>query len=331
VSAAWDALDRRSIPTNGIELSLVEAGAAAGPPVVLCHGFPELAYSWRHQVPALAEAGFHVVAPDMRGYGRTSSPSAVEGYDMVNLADDLVGLLDALDEERGVFVGHDWGAAVAWSLATLHPERVAAVASLGVPYRPRGKRAPTESLTALFGDTFFYMLYFQAVGPADEELARDPRRFLASFFYSASGDVPAGFSKIVDRHGAGLFDVLDEPPSRFPPWLSEEDLDRYASEFARTGFTGGLNYYRNLDRTWELTEHLAGAHVTRPALFIAGERDPVIRMSPPQVMEGWVDDLRATVVLPGAGHWIQQERPDETNVALLAFLQNVRPAARRAT
>ncbi len=320
MSAPWDELDRRSVQTNGIELSSVEAGPGSGPLVVLCHGFPELGYSWRHQVPVLADAGFRVVVPDMRGYGASSHPSAVEGYDLVNLADDMAGLLDALGEERAVFVGHDWGAAAVWTLATVHPERVAAVAALSVPYRARGKRPPTESLRFLFGDTFFYMLYFQAVGPADEELARDPRRFLASFYYSASGDDPAGFSKVVDRHGAALFDVLDEPPTPLPAWLSDDDLDRCASAFERTGFTGGLNYYRNMDRTWARTEHVADAHVTQPALFIAGDRDLVLRMSPPQVMDGLVDDLRATVLIPGAGHWVQQERPDETNAALLRFL-----------
>jgi pimeloyl-ACP methyl ester carboxylesterase len=309
---------RRTIRTNGIELSVVERGA--GPLVVLCHGFPETSYSWRHQVPALAAAGFRVVVPDMRGYGRSDHPAEVEGYDMVNLADDMAGLLDALDEERAVFIGHDWGAAVVWTLAAVHPERVRAVAGLAVPYRPRSKRPPVGSLKFLFGDTFFYMLYFQTVGPADEELARDPLETLSRFYWSASGDAPSGFATVRDYHGTGLLDVLDEPPAELPAWLTAADLDHYAGEFARTGFTGGLNYYRNMDRTWELTEHVGQAHITQPAAFIGGERDPVLRMSPPQVMDGWVDDLRATVIIPGAGHWIQQERPAEVTDALLAFL-----------
>jgi pimeloyl-ACP methyl ester carboxylesterase len=309
---------RRTIRSNGIDLSVIEHGE--GPLIVLCHGFPELSYSWRHQIPALARAGFHAVAPDMRGYGRSDRPPGPEGYDIVNLADDMTGLLDALDEERAIFVGHDWGAAVVWGLATLRSERVRAVAALSVPYRPRSSRPPVGSLKYLFGDTFFYMLYFQAVGPADEELARDPRESLARFYWSASGDASAGFTTVRDHHGMGLLDVLAEPPDPFPAWLSAADLDHYASEFAKTGFSGGLSYYRSMDRTWELTEGIGEAHVTQPALFVAGERDPVLRMSPPAAMEGWVDDLRGIVIVPGAGHWIQQERPDEVNGALLAFL-----------
>jgi len=312
---------QRLVDTGDAVLSVHEAGE--GPAVVFCHGFPELAYSWRHQLPAVAAAGFRAIAPDMRGYGGSSRPAATTDYDMAHLTGDLVGLLDALDIERAVFVGHDWGAAVVWALATLHPERVRAVVGMSVPYRPRSSRPPIASIKYLFGDTFFYMLYFQGVGPADEELARDPRESLSRFYWSASGDVPAGFTTVRDYHGTGLLDVLDVPPDPFPAWLTPADLDLYASEFARTGFTGGLNYYRNMDRTWELTERLGEAHVTQPALFVAGERDLVLRMSPPAGMEGWVDDLRRTVIVAGAGHWIQQERPDDVNDALLAFLADL--------
>ena len=309
---------RRTVRANGIDLSVVDEGA--GPLVLLCHGFPELAYSWRHQIPVLAGAGYRVVAPDMRGYGRSDRPPDPAGYDMVNVADDLAGLLDGLGEDQAIFVGHDWGAAAVWSVATQHPGRVRAVAAFSVPYRPRSRRPPISSLKFLFGDTFFYMLYFQAIGPADAELARDPRQFLARFFFSASGDAVAGFTTVRDHHGTGLLDVLDPMPDPLPAWLTDADLDHYAAEFTRTGFTGGLNYYRAMDRTWERTEDAGDAHVGQPALFVAGERDPVVRMSPPSVMDGWVDDLRASVVIPGAGHWIQQERPDEVNEALVAFL-----------
>ena len=316
---------RRSIRTNGISLSVVEAGpiGSDAPLVVLCHGFPELSRSWRHQIPALAGAGFHVVAPDMRGYGQSDSPPDPASYDMVSLADDLAGLLDAMDRERAIFVGHDWGAAAVWSLATVHPQRARAVAALSVPYRPRGSRPPTSTLKFLFGDTFFYMLYFQALGPADEELARDPRSFLARFYYSASGDAPAGFSTVRDYRGTELSDILDEAPDPFPAWLTPEELDHCASEFVRTGFTGGLNYYRAMDRTWERTAHLAGATVKQPALFVAGDRDPVLRMGGPSVMTGWVEDLRDVVLIPGAGHWIQQERPSQVNDALIGFIRGL--------
>jgi pimeloyl-ACP methyl ester carboxylesterase len=315
----------RRLQTNGITLSIVEAGPIGpdAPLIVLCHGFPELSYSWRHQFRTLAGAGFHVVAPDMRGYGQSDRPAEPAAYDLVTIADDLTGLLDALDARDAVFVGHDWGAASVWTVATVHPERVRAVAALSVPYRPRGSRPPVSTLKFLVGNTFFYMLYFQAPGHADQELARDPRTFLARFYYSASGDAPAGFSTVRDYRGTELHDVLDVAPDPFPAWLTPHDLDHAAAEFARTGFTGGLNYYRAMDRTWERTAGLADAKVTQPALFVAGDRDLVLRMGGPSVMDGWVEDLRDVVLVPGAGHWVQQERPDEVNGALFGFLSSL--------
>ena len=296
-----------------------------GRPVILCHGFPELWYSWRHQLPALADAGYHAVAPDQRGYGLTDRPAAVTSYDIVNLAGDLVGLLDALGEERAVFVGHDWGALVVWHLALAAPGRVEGVAGMSVPFVPRTPVPPTELFRAVAGDTFFYILYFQEVGPADRELAGDPRRTIARVLWSVSGDAPKGALRRLPREGTGYLDGLSDPPSQLPAWLTERDIDLYASEFSRTGFTGALNWYRNLDRNWALTEPMAGAKVAAPALFVAGERDPVLRMTPPEVMEGWVPDLRGSVVIPGAGHWIQQERPREVNRALRAFLAGLPP------
>ena len=308
---------RRIVRSNGIDLAITEAGE--GPTVVLCHGFPELAYSWRHQLPALAAAGYHAVAVDMRGYGDSSAPDAVEAYDIVNLTDDLTGLLDALGEDRAVFVGHDWGAIVVWNLALLAPGRVRAVAGLSVPFIPRGSLPPTQLMRALSGERFFYILYFQAEGPADRELARDPRTAMARILWTVSGDAPREALRRLPREGTGYLDVLSDPPA-LPSWLSAADLEVYVAAFERTGFTGALRYYRNMDRNWELTEHLAGARVTQPALFVAGERDAVLRMTPPQVMDGWLDDLRATVLIPAAGHWVQQERPGDVNRALVAFL-----------
>jgi len=301
-------------------MHVVEQGE--GSPVVLCHGFPELWYSWRHQLPALAAAGYHAVAPDQRGYGRTDRPDAVEAYDIVHLTDDLIGLLDALGEERAVFVGHDWGAALVWQLALMHPERVAGVVAMSVAYLPRTPIAPTQLLEAAFPDRFMYFLYFQEPGRADEELGRDVRRTMSRLLWTASGDAPPGSGWRLTRDAASWLEGMSDPPS-LPPWLTEEDLDYFVEEFSRTGFTGGLNWYRNLDRNWEATEPLEGAKVDVPALFVAGERDAVLRMTPPEIMDDWVPDLRGKVIVPGAGHWIQQERPEEVNVALLGFLKEI--------
>lgn len=312
-------ITHRTVQTNGITMHIAEAGS--GPLVVLCHGFPELWYSWRHQIPALADAGYHVVAPDQRGYGDTDRPEAVEEYDIDMLSGDLVGLLDALDEPKAVFVGHDWGAPVVWHTALRSPGRVAGIAALSVPYTGRQEGRPTETWKAIFGDVFFYMLYFQERGPADEELGADVRRTIRSVIWTLSGEAPPGALKAVAR-GAGFLDSLEEP-SELPAWISEDDIDVFVRAFERTGFTGGLNWYRNFDRNWERGADLAGAKVVPPALFVGGDRDPVLAFIPVEAMGPHVGDLRGTVILPGAGHWTQQERPREVNEALVAFMQEI--------
>jgi pimeloyl-ACP methyl ester carboxylesterase len=315
--AGPEAPRHRTVVANGISLHVAEAGS--GPPVILAHGFPELWYSWRHQIGVLAKAGYRVLAPDMRGYGGTERPSDVAAYDIDRLAGDLVGLLDDVGEDRAVFVGHDWGAPVVWHVALAHPERARGVVGMSVPFVPRPGLSPTRLLRAWAGERFFYMLYFQAPGVADAELARDPRETLTRVLWSASGEAPREAFTVVPRVGHGWLDTMSPMPA-LPPWLSEEDLRVYVDAFARTGFTGGLNWYRNLDRNWELTKERARATVRTPALFVAGARDAVLRMTPPEVMDGWVEDLRGSMVIPGAGHWVQQERPDEVNRALLGFL-----------
>jgi pimeloyl-ACP methyl ester carboxylesterase len=290
-----------------------------GRPVVLCHGFPELWYSWRHQLKALADAGYHAVAPDQRGYGQTDRPEAVEAYDIVHLTDDLIGLLDALGEQRAVFVGHDWGAAVVWQLALMHPERVVGVVAMSVAYLPRTPVPPTTLLEAAFPDRLMYILYFQEPGRAERELGRDVRKTMSRAVMDLSGDAPRGAGGRVISDLAGWLEGTGEPPA-LPPWFTAEDLDHFTREFSRTGFTGGLNWYRNIDRNWELTAELESRRVEVPALFVAGERDVILRMTPPEIMDEWVSDLRGKLILPGAGHWIQQERPDEVNTALLGFL-----------
>jgi pimeloyl-ACP methyl ester carboxylesterase len=309
----------RTLQSNGISMHVAEAGPEDGPAVILCHGFPELWYSWRHQLPVLAAAGFRVIAPDQRGYGRTDAPRETEAFDIAHLTGDLTGLLDVLGEERAVFVGHDWGAIVVWALSVMAPDRVRAVAGLSVPFAPRPPIPPTQLFNAMAGERFMYILYFQEEGPADRELSADPRRALASIFYSVSADAPRGSVRRLPRQGTSYLDTMTEPDA-LPVWLSKEDLGVYTAEFVRTGFTGALNWYRNFDRNWQLMEFVAGANVTMPALYVAGALDPVVRFVPADLMEGWVRDLRGSVLLPNAGHWVQQEQPDAVNRLLLDFL-----------
>jgi pimeloyl-ACP methyl ester carboxylesterase len=314
----------RTIETNGISMHLAEAGA--GPLVVLCHGFPESWYSWRHQLAAFAEAGFHAVAPDMRGYGQTDRPEAIDQYTLLHLIGDMVGLLDALDEKQAVIAGHDWGAPVAWHAALLRPDRFRGVIGLSVPYRPRGPVRPTTVMPQT-DDAVFYQLYFQTPGVAEAEHERDVRRTLRTILYSISGDAPpaAGAVAMVPRQGGFLGQMTN--PVALPPWVTEADIDFYAGEFARTGFSGGLNWYRNIDRNWELLAPFAGARVVVPALYIAGDRDPVVsfpgmdRLIPN--LRNFVPQLRQTIMLPGCGHWTQQERPAEVNAAMTDFLQGL--------
>jgi pimeloyl-ACP methyl ester carboxylesterase len=315
-------IQHRFIQTNGITMHFAEQGA--GPLVVLCHGFPEGWYSWRHQLPALAAAGFHVVAPDQRGYGRTDRPEHVEAYDILHLTADIVGLVHALGRTEAVVVGHDWGAAVAAHCALFRPDVFRALGLLSVPYLQRHwtDPRPTDAMRMLAGDGEFYQLYFQEPGRAEAELEADVRRAVTMFLYAASGDVPP------EKRWRFLFNK-GEPfletgglPDRLPGWLTEADIDYFTTEFTRTGFRGALNWYRNLDRWWELTRVLCGAKILQPTLFAAGEQDAVIAMYRPayDALPQTVPDLRSRVLLSGAGHWLQQERPDEVNRLLLDFL-----------
>ncbi len=313
---------RRTVTRDGVDLAVLDAGE--GFPVVLAHGFPELGYSWRHQIPALVAAGCRVLVPDQRGYGLSSRPAAVEDYDIAHLTDDLLALLDDIGEERAVFVGHDWGAIVVWQLALLAPERVAGVVGMSVPFVPRGAMPPTQLMRQVLGDSFFYMLYFQEPGVADADLGRDPAttmtRMLAGLKMTELPEVdPAAMAD----DGRGFVERLPEADG-LPEWLHQDELDHYIAEFSRTGFTGGINWYRNLDRNWGLTEHLAGAKVAPPALFVGGSADVVLLMTPPAIAEGWLDDHRGNVLVDGAGHWVQQEKPEEVNAALVDFIDAVR-------
>jgi pimeloyl-ACP methyl ester carboxylesterase len=307
------------------------AEAGTGPLVLLCHGFPESWYSWRHQLRALAQAGFHAVAPDMRGYGHTDQPAEVEKYSLLHLVGDLVGALDALGESTAVIAGHDWGAPVAWHAALMRPDRFRGVIGLSVPYRPRGVAPPTTVMPRN-ETSVFYQLYFQAPGVAEAELERDPRATLRRLLYSASGDAP-GARSTAPRSGAamvpfsgGFLSTLVNPDT-LPAWLNDADLDFYTAQFTHSGFRGGLNWYRNIDRNWELLAPFAGAVITVPALYIAGDRDLVVSFpGMQQLIAGlsrFVPQLRGTLMLPGCGHWTQQERPNEVNTAMIEFLRGL--------
>ncbi len=317
----------RTIKANGIRMRVAEQGE--GPLVLLCHGFPETGDSWRRQLPALAEAGYRAVAPDLRGYGGTDRPSDAGQYTLLHLVGDMVALLDALDAPRAVIVGNDWGATVAWQAALLRPDRFRGVAALGVPMMGQPPRPPTEIFPRT-DDALFYTLYFQAPGVAEAELERDVRASLLKFLYAASGDAgrrepgdgtPNPFGMV--SRDAGLLAPLPLPAS-LPPWLSEEDLDRLAASFEASGFRGGLSFYRNLDRNWELQACFRGMRVEVPALYLAGERDPGLAMPG---MRGIIDAMPELVprlagshVIEGGGHWIQQEKPGEVNAHLISFL-----------
>src|SRR5271156_4801602 len=314
----------RTVETNGIRMHIAECGS--GPLVLLCHGFPESWYSWRHQLQALAEAGFRAVAPDMRGYGQTDRPEAIDQYTLLHLVGDMVGLIDALGAEQAVIAGHDWGAPVAWHAALMRPDRFRGVIGLSVPYRPRGPARPTTVMPQT-EDAIFYQLYFQTPGVAEAEHERDVRRTMRTILYSISGEAPPAVGDVgmVPRQGGFLARMVN--PASLPSWLTEADIDFYAGEFARTGFRGGLNWYRNIDRNWELLGSMAGARVTIPALYVAGDRDLVTAFRGMSgVIENlskFVPQLRRTLMLPGCGHWTQQERAREVNEAMIHFLQQL--------
>jgi len=339
-------LKHRLIETNGIRLHIAEQGS--GPLVIMCHGFPGLWYSWRHQLPALAAAGYRAVAIDQRGYGQSDRPLDPALYDMNYAMGDLLGLLDALGERQAIFIGHDFGSPQVWNLAVRHPERVAAVISLSVPYdfdlAGRGGAGssppidspafasattpPSEVFAAVAQQHFFHMHYFQTIGPAEQELGGQVRLFLTRLFWALSAR-----GKLLDWRnyptvGTQYLDVLADPEISLPwPWFSAADIDYYVAEYERggaaTAFIGGLNSYRVADRNWQLGAPYADAKVQQPALFIAGQQDPVLQLIRPDaidIMKSNVPNLRDSVIVPNAGHFVQQEQPQTVNAALLKFL-----------
>ncbi|MCP4753409.1 MAG: alpha/beta hydrolase, partial [Proteobacteria bacterium] len=301
----------RTVKTNGINMNILEQGE--GPLVVMCHGFPELAHSWRHQLSAVAKAGYRAVAPDQRGYGKSDIPEGIDAYHMLNLVGDMVGLVDALDEEKAVIVGHDFGAMVAIHCALLRPDIFHAVTLMSVPYSPRrwGSTSPIESMKKMAGENEFYITYFQEPGKVEKELDVNVRENVLKTFYSLSGDaLPEKRWRFMFNKGEKFSDTSYLPDS-LPAWLTEEDIEFSTREFERTGYGPAVNWYRNWDRNWELTPFLSGAKIRQPSMFIAGAEDSVVAMMGPAIenQEESMTDLRKKVLIPGAGHWVQQERP----------------------
>jgi len=345
-------LTQRQIRADGVTLAVTEAGS--GPPVIFCHGFPGLGYSFRHQLPAVAAAGWRAIAPDQRGYGGSSRPTDPALYDANYLMQDMIAVLDAIGERRAVFVGHDFGAQQVCNLAVRHPERVAAVVVMSCPYdfdlagrggagahpAPTGENPgggfavpgvrPSAAFAAVARQHFFHMHYFQSIGPAEAELGARPREFLLRLMHALSAE-----GRLLDwskypSEGTGYLDVLAPAPPLPWRWLSQAEFAHYEGEYTRdrpeTTFMGGLNSYRMADRNWELGERYADADILQPALFIAGAQDVVLKMIPAdaiEVMRGRMPDLREVVLVPAAGHFVQQEQPQAVNAALLRFLRSL--------
>lgn len=312
----------RFIKANGIKLRIAEMGK--GPLVILVHGWPESWYSWRHQIPALAAAGYHAVAPDMRGYGKSDQPAAVEDYDIQHLTADLSGIVTALGEKEAILIGHDWGAIVSWQAMLFYPERFKALVAMSVPYSGRPALSLIQSLRQSRGDNFYYILYFQEPGVAEKEFDADPRAILSRLYLSP--DSPREAPSVTDpKRAAGGWIPRLGAPKGLPSWLTQADLDYYVSEFKEAGFRGGINYYRNFHRNWETTPQFADVKIKAPVLFLAGDKDSVIRGATAEAlsasMKNAVPGLQGVKLIPNTGHWVQQERPAETNDAIIQFLK----------
>ncbi len=316
-------MKHRFVKANGIKMHVAESGE--GFPVVFCHGFPECWYSWRHQMKAVAEAGFRAIAPDQRGYGETECPEPIEAYTQRKLVGDIVGMLDALGEGRCVIVGHDWGGMVAWNAALMAPESIERVIGINTPFIPRSPIKPTDAMRAMAAGGFHYILYFQTPGVAEAELERDVARSLRAFYQDPRVVDPAEIRKappgVFGQRGGGLLDRFpDGPPGKF---LTDEDFEVFVRAFKKSGFRGGLNWYRCIDRNWQES---AGQEerIEQPALMITAELDVVLRPEMAEGMKTWVPNLRRTVLVKGSGHWTQQEKPAEVNAALLEFIKDLK-------
>jgi pimeloyl-ACP methyl ester carboxylesterase len=297
------------IPVNGVQLEVFEAGQEhAGDAIVLCHGWPEHAYSWRHQIPALAKAGYHVIVPNLRGYGNSSRPADVAAYDLEHLTGDLVALLDHFGYDDATFVGHDWGANVVWGLAQLHPDRVRRVINLALPYQQRGEQPWIEFMEAVFGDDFYFVHFNRQPGVADAVLDDNADRFLRNLYRK---NVPVA----EPEPGMAMINIALAEAPLGDPVMSEDDLAVFVSAFDVAGFTGSINWYRNMDRNWHLLADVAPV-VQQPALMIYGDQDSIPKSENLAEFVPNVDVIRLD-----CGHWIQQEMPEQTTTAILSWLQ----------
>ena len=324
-SAPWPGVRFTMVEVNDMRMRVAQIGEPGeGETVIFSHGFPESWYSWRHQLSALADAGYHVLAPDMRGYGGTDAPEDVVAYSLKTLAADMVGVLDALGVEKAHFVGHDWGAPVATSTVVRYPERALSLSILSVPYGPRSPVSPLAAMRARTGDNFFYMVYHnEPGGVAEAEYDANTREFLSRIYLSP--DSPRHPPEITDpKRSAGGWVGRLGAPKGLPGWLTQTDLDYYVAEFDRNGFRGGVNYYRNFDLNWTESAEIEDPVVRVPTVFIAGTLDLVINGADENalkaLMANTVADLRGVHLFPGIGHWVQQEAPEQTNRVLLQFL-----------
>lgn len=317
---SWPGITQRRVATNGIELNIAEAGE--GPLVLLLHGFPESWYSWRHQFAPLAAAGYHVVAPDMRGYGKSDKPPNITDYVQTEVIKDIIGLIPALGYENAVVIGHDWGAPTAWATALFHPDKVRAVGGLSVPFMPRSPVQPMPMMREMFKGQFFYQLYFQEPGVAEAEFEKDMQTALRKFLIMAAGETD--LTKLTPKTEDDDLLTSLPYPENLPKWLTQADLDFYVSEFTASGMRGPINYYRNHDLHWQLTEG-APMEIHQPAMFIAGTADGVVMMAAAAIeaMPHFVKDLRINKMIPGIGHWTQQEAPEAVNETILEFLRNI--------
>ncbi|WDZ81414.1 alpha/beta hydrolase (plasmid) [Ensifer adhaerens] len=320
----------RTIETRTIRMNVIEEGE--GPLVLFCHGFPETAHAWRRQIAALAKAGFRAVAPDMRGYGHTDSPTAIDEYTLFHVVGDMVALLDVLGAETALIVGNDWGATVAWQAAQMRPDRFRGVVAISVPMMAPPPIPPTRIFPQT-DESQLYALYFQEPSIAEAELERDIRQTLRKILFAASGEAgprqvgdqtPNPFGMVSRRDG--LLAALPDP-QQMPDWLTAADLEAYAQAFTHSGFRGGLNYYRNLDRNWQLQASLAGVKVGVPALFMVGERDTGLSIPGMRgiidAMPTLVPQLKGNIVVPDSGHWLPQERPGLVSDAIIDFARRI--------
>lgn len=317
-------MDFITVRNGATELNVAVSGT--GPLIVCVHGFPELWYSWRHQMAHFAARGFRVAALDVRGYGRSSKPKEIAAYTLRQLASDVVAVIDHFGNEPAILFGHDWGAPIVWHTALLHPDRIRAVAGLSVPYRPRGPAPFIDVVRSIYKGRFFYQIYFQQEGVAEAELEADVARGLRMTYFALSGEAPLNLWLEPKPPEANVLDGLIDPQP-FPAWMSDDDLAVYVDAFRAGGFRGPLNRYRAQNLDFADLAELGGRGITQPSAFIAGERDPVRAFIPG--MDLYAEpgiacaDFRGSTILPGVGHWVQQEAPDETNAALEAFVRSL--------